>query len=215
MAVGALTLTIGLVVSGCSAETAPPDEPEHAPASGVLLDAEVVPLLETVPRESIAPASMARLADGLVPPTNRWFSGLVFGDEPQPVFPLPLSFRLASSGFSFGVPTITSAPGLIAGPMTDHVSVTTEATSALVTRYDEVSVTIALLSEGSALGDVTIARGSLIIGYRADAAHDLTFDVPLQPVASGDDFVIGGVFSTTVGGAEYGLVAPEGVLSDD
>ena len=201
-------VSLALVATGCSAASSTEPESSLAPRGTVLIDAEVEPLLSTVPRESLASVPMVRLADDLVPPTNRWFSGLVFDDEPQPVFPLPLSFRLGTSGFSFGVPTVTSATGLIAGPMTDHVEVETAATSALVTSYDEVSVTIALQADDAALAEVTIARGSLLIGYRAVSSHDLSVAVPLESI---DD----GVFSTTIGGAQYGLVAPEGELSDD
>jgi endoglucanase Acf2 len=201
-------VSLALVATGCSTEGSAESPGSASTTTSVLVDAETLPLLESVPRESLASVPMPRLADDLVPPTNRWFSGLVFGDEPQPVFPLPLSFRLGDSGFSFGVPTVTSAPGLIAGPMTDHVAVSTEATRALVTRYDEVSVTTTLLADDAALAEVTIARGSLLIGYRALADHDVSVEVPLEPVD-------GGVFSTTIGGAEYGLVAPEGELSDD
>ncbi|MDQ1543786.1 MAG: endo,3(4)-beta-glucanase, partial [Actinomycetota bacterium] len=57
----------------------------------------------------------ARLAKGLVPPTNRWFSGLVFGNSPQPVFPLPLSFALTGTGFAFGVPAVTTSADTITG----------------------------------------------------------------------------------------------------
>ena len=32
-----------------------------------------------------------RLAKDVVPPTNRWYSGLAFGPKAQPVFPLPLA----------------------------------------------------------------------------------------------------------------------------
>jgi endoglucanase Acf2 len=196
-----------VVLAGCSpAVTTTPNEPV---SGSVLLDAEVVPLLESVPRDSLASPSVERLADGLVPPTNRWFSGLVFGDDPQPVFPLPLSFRLTESGFSFGVPTITSTPGLIAGPMTDHVTATTDASSVIVTRYDEASVTMTFFAdESAALAEVTIARGSLLIGYQAVAAHDVSLSVPVTPGGEG-------VFRATVDGAEYGLIAPEGSLSDD
>lgn len=201
-------VSVALVAAGCSAAESTENE-STAQSGTVLLDAEVNPLLETVPRESIASAPTMRLADDLVPPTNRWFSGLVFDDEPQPVFPLPLSFRLGMSGFSFGVPTITSAPGLIAGPMTDHVEVETEATSALVTRYDEASVTVTLQTDEAPLAEVTIARGSLLIGYRALTAHDVTMAVAIEPTDTD------GVYSTTIGGAEYGLVAPEGELSGD
>ena len=49
-----------------------------------------------------------RLAKGVVPPTNRWYSGLVFGTEAQPVFPLPLGFVLRDNGFAFGVPRVES-----------------------------------------------------------------------------------------------------------
>ena len=196
------------MATGCSAAGSTESESASTPRGTVLIDAEIEPLLATVPRESLASVPMPRLAEGLAPPTNRWFSGLVFGDEPQPVFPLPLSFRLGEAGFAFGVPTVTSAPGLIAGPMTDHVEITTEATSVLVTRYDEVSVTVSLQAEQAALAEVTIARGSLVIGYRSLADHDVSVEVALEPH---DD----GVFSTTIGGAEYGLVAPEGELSAD
>lgn len=205
--IAALVLTV-LLVEGCT-PAGPAHPPTPVPGGGVLLDAEVQPLLSTVPHQSIATAPTMRLADGLVPPTNRWFSGLVFGNEPQPVFPLPISFRLSSSGFSFGVPTITSSPGLIAGPMADHVFVDTDATRALVTRYDSVSVTVTLESGAAPLADVTIARGSLLIGYRARTAHDMRLRVALTPTD------IAGVYSTTIGGAQYGLVAPEGKLSGD
>lgn len=204
----AASIAVLTVVSGCSAGGPPAPERPAAGSGAVLLDAEVAPLLEPVPRRSIAEPPPMRLAEGLVPPTNRWFSGLVFGDEPQPVFPLPLSFRLGSSGFAFGVPTVTSSSDLITAPMTEHIVVETAATSAVVTAYDEVSVTITLLAEQAALAAVTIAPGSPLIGYRAAAAHDVALSEPATPAGEG-------VWSTTVAGAQYGLVAPEGELSDD
>jgi endoglucanase Acf2 len=198
-------VSLALLATGCTAVS--PTASSTASA-GVLLDAEVQPLVATVPNESIGSAPTMRLAEGLVPPTNRWFSGLVFGDEPQPVFPLPQSFRLGTSGFSFGIPTITSAPGLIAGPMTDDVVVTTAATGSLVTRYDEASVTVTLQTEDAPLAEVTIARGSLLIGYLARSAHDVTLAVAFE----GTDAK--GVYRATIGGHEYGLIAPQGTLSD-
>ena len=51
------------------------------------------PAVDGVVHKTIKELPAKRLAEGLVPPTNRWFSGLVFGDKPQPVFPLPLSLR--------------------------------------------------------------------------------------------------------------------------
>ena len=58
--------------------------------------------LSAVSHRTIAKVAPTRLAAGLVPPTNRWFSGLVFGDQPQPVFPMPLSIALTDSGIGVG-----------------------------------------------------------------------------------------------------------------
>ena len=58
---------------------------------------------------------ITRLADGLIPPTNRWFSGLAFGEEAMPVFPIPLSFGLTDAGFAFGLPTMTTSEKAILG----------------------------------------------------------------------------------------------------
>ncbi|MFN4002661.1 glycosyl hydrolase [Microcella sp.] len=197
------------VISGCSAvNPAAPDLPGSEPGT-VLLDAEVGPLLAAVPERSVAEAPTMRLAEGLVPPTNRWFSGLVFGDEPQPVFPLPLSFRLQASGFAFGVPTVTSSPALIAAAAVDHVTVETEATSALVSAYDEVSVTVALQRDDERLAEVSIAPGSPMVGYRAVVAHDVDLGAAVARTE------LDGVWSSTVQGAEYGLIAPEGELGGE
>ena len=43
-----------------------------------LVTKDAAALVQRTPKE-LPPQ---RLAEGLVPPTNRWFSGLVFGDEP-------------------------------------------------------------------------------------------------------------------------------------
>lgn len=226
----ALTLAAAVALAGCSADAAGEELPSFTAESGrsVLPDSQVRPFLDELPRRSLSSATMPRLAPDLVPPTNRWFSGLVFGEEALPVFPLPLSFRLDEAGFTFGMPTVESRPGLIIGAMTEAVSVETEATSVLVTRYDEVSVTMSLLGatdggasdggsdEGSddaaadAFAEVTIARGSPIVSYRALAEHEMTLSAPVMPVEGLD-----GAWAVTVGEREYGLVAPEASVGDD
>lgn len=215
----ALALALLMMASGCTptdSDAAP--DPESAGLGTVLSDDEVLPLLAAVPERSLSALTTPRLAEGLVPPTNRWFSGLVFGPEPQPVFPLPLSFRLGESGFAFGVPTVRSQPGLIAGAAADHVAVQTEASRATVTRFDEVSVTITLSSAAvtddettdDALAAVTIARGSPVVSYTARTAHTLTLDVGLAPAEELAD-----VWTTTVDGQQYALVAPGASVDGD
>ena len=96
-------------------------------------------------QESVAPMPTTRLAEGLIPPTNRWFSGLVFGDAPQPVFPLPLAFSLTGAGFDFGVPAVQSgADTIAAGPSADVSAAFPTAVTPTVVAYDDASVTIEL-----------------------------------------------------------------------
>ena len=66
------------------------ENPESAP--------QITADLAGITKQNVAKIAPTRLADGLVPPTNRWFSGLVFGDQPQPVFPMPLSAALTDTG---------------------------------------------------------------------------------------------------------------------
>ncbi|MBX9471090.1 glycosyl hydrolase [Microcella sp.] len=203
----ALTIALTMVLSGCSAAAPPDDAPAADDGRVVLPDSEIAQYLDEVPRDSLASVSMQRLADDLVPPTNRWFSGMVFGDEPQPVFPLPLSFALTDGGFSFGVPSVTTQPGLIAAPAVAHIAVDVGAAQTLVTGFDEVSVATAMLDDSDVeLGTVTIARGSPIVGYRAAVEHELELGASFEPADEP------GVWRARVVDAEYALVAADGEL---
>ena len=75
--------------TGVGRATAPvtPAPPSSRPRE---LGSAAQPIVKKTPKA----LPTTRLADGLLPPTNRWFSGLAFGDRAQPVFPLPLSFGL-------------------------------------------------------------------------------------------------------------------------
>jgi endo-1,3(4)-beta-glucanase len=156
--------------------------------------------LGSVPHRSVAPMPTARLAPGLIPPTNRWFSGLVFGNTPQPVFPLPLSFGLTGTGFGFGVPVITSGADTITGEYTPAVTVDDQSTSAEISAYDAASVTIAQkASDGTTIGSVLIAEGSPVVTYTAARTGSITLG---QPFASSGN----GLLTTTIGGLDYGLL---------
>jgi hypothetical protein len=154
----AATAALAVALAGCTAPSAKSSSSEGADP-GIL------------PTASVKTPDLSRLADGLVPPTNRWFSGLVFHD--QPVFPLPLSFQLTKTGFTMGVPTITASPDTIAAPAVADLTIDAGADTALVTRYDEVSVDIALSRGGDDIGTVTIARGSPVVSFVAASSVDL------------------------------------------
>jgi hypothetical protein len=178
-----------------------------APGGKVLPESVVAPLAASLPTQSTGTPALDRLADGLVPPTNRWFSGLVFGERPQPVFPLPLSFGLTATGFQFGVPTVTTTASAITAPFAPQVTVDAGTDSSVVSSYDEVAVTVTLGKAGADLAHVTVARGSPIVSYVADAAHDIRSSVALESA--------NGFYTATVDGQQFGLVAPDATLAAD
>ena len=87
---------------------------------------EVAPLVAAQTRRTLADLPTTAARPGLLPPTNRWFSGLVFGDEPQPVFPLPLAFTIDTRSFGFGLPQVVTSADAIVGSHQRDVSVTVQ-----------------------------------------------------------------------------------------
>ncbi len=163
-------------------------------------DSEVANLVDAVPQRTLAPIAAMRLADGLIPPTSRWFSGLVFGDSPQPVFPLPLSFAVSATGFEFGVPAITSAPDSILGPHNPAIVVDIGADRSFVRAYDDASVTLSAVNAADEeIGTITIAQGSPVVTFTAARSVDAQLSGSYQQVTEG-------VWQATSGGDSYGLV---------
>ncbi len=166
-----------------------------------------------LPQESVAPEPAMRLADGLLPPTNRWFSGLVFGEEPLPVFPVPLAFGVTDGGFGVGLPEVQITETSILGPFVPQVGVDVGATASRVTAYDTASVTLELQdASGAAVGTVLLVEGSPVLRYTA--ATDQTAGLT-QAFAASD-----GLVTADVDGREWLLVGPggpsdESVLGED
>ena len=183
------------------------------PSDAVLPVVDTAALVAGVDQSAAGKITPVRLADGLVPPTNRWFSGLVFGDQPQPVFPLPLSFALTADGFSLGLPKPVVSEKAIVGPHLPAVTVGVGARSARVSAYDAVTVTIELLDAGGGvIGRVVIAEGSPFVSFTAVKDADLTLAVPFAATASGAP--PGSALATaTVAGTQYAVVAPGGAIT--
>ena len=214
---GALAVIVGLLaLTAC--QSALPDPPA-ATSAAVFADPDVKPLVAALPHRSVSPPPTMRLAAGLIPPTNRWYSGLVFGTAPQPVFPLPLSFALTASGFAFGLPIVAANPTVIAGGYAPQVTMDAGAAGATVTAYDDVSVTLEFrTASGARIGHTTIAEGSPLVGFTADSAVTLASSVVFAP---GTDSTAGSTGSSagrtlavaTVGGRQYAMLTPAGTLS--
>ena len=200
--IAAALTAAALVLAGCTAGpgaiTRAPSSPTRTAGGAPVLDPDAVATATAaLPQREGLDLKPTRLADGLVPPTNRWFSGLVFGDAPQPVFPLPYVFTLAEDGFGFGVPVVVTSPKTIMGsndPALDLVL--PQAPAWQVSAYDEASVTV---TDTRSNGTVTIAQGSPYVSFSSPAATTLT--------AAGAAWrAEGDVWLTKLGNDEYALV---------
>jgi endo-1,3(4)-beta-glucanase len=199
----ALLGVVLLAASACTADTGR----TGSGGAEVFPDEAVADTIAQLPEESVAPMPTHRLAEGLIPPTNRWFSGLVFGDAPEPVFPLPLSFSLTDTGFAFGVPVVqTGADTIITGPSSDVSAAFPASVDSTVVAYDDASVTIELRDAAdTALGRVTVAEGSPIVSFTAEAR--ITISLAAPPTSEDGD-----LFTTEIGGQQYGLTS-DGTVS--
>ena len=166
--------------------------------------------LAAMTKKDVAKIAPTRLAEGLVPPTNRWFTGLVFGDQPQPVFPMPLSAALTDQGFALGLPNVTVSEKTIMGGNNPQIQVPLGAASMKVTAYDTLSVTSTYTDAGGkALGSVILVQGSPFVTYTAAADQSIA----LEPIFKSSSTP--NTFTTTVDGHEYGLVVGGGASVDD
>jgi endoglucanase Acf2 len=167
--------------------------------------ADVSADLAALTQKNVAKISPTRLAEGLVPPTNRWFTGLVFGDKPQPVFPMPLSAALTDEGFAIGLPNVTASEKTIMGGNNPQIQVPLGAATMQVTAYDTLSVTSTYSdASGNALGSVKLVQGSPFVTYTAAGDQTIAVEPIFQAGTTADSF------TTTVDGHEYGLVVGNG-----
>ncbi len=192
LAVGAASLA-GCAVKGSTTET-------PAGTATVLDKSIVAPLVAAVTSRTLKTLSMPRLAEGLTPPTNHWFTGLVFGDAPQPVFPLPLGFALTASGFEFWLPKLLVNAKTIGAQQGPRLTLAVDGVSgALVSGYDEASVVVQLRdSSGKGLAEVRLVQGSPTLAVKALTDITLT-------AASGTFSAAGSAWQATVGETVFGV----------
>ncbi|WP_158614256.1 glycosyl hydrolase [Frondihabitans sp. PhB188] len=194
-------------MSACTSEgsqtTQTPSRPSTA--STVLGDSTVAPLVKALPQKSIAPATTTKLAKGLIPPTNKWYSGLAFGAESFAVFPFPISFQETATGFSAGLPPVTATENTLFGENVPQVTLDVGASTAVVSRYDDVSVTVEHRKGSTVIGHTTIAEGSPLVSYVAASSQTTTLD---GQVAS----TVAGRGTLTVSGQEWAVVTTGGSI---
>jgi endo-1,3(4)-beta-glucanase len=195
----AVGVIVSVVAAACSGPVTGGGTTTGSKSSGVLSDGAIGATIAKLPQKSVGEIPTMRLAHGLAPPTNRWFSGLVFGAHPLPVFPLPLSFGLTDTGFTFGLPEVATTANTITGGNTPSITVDAGTRANEITAYDDASVTIAHKTEsGSTVGSTVIAEGSPLVSFTA--AKKLTLKLGQKFSSAGKS-----VYSAVVGKTTYGL----------
>ena len=121
----------------------------------------------------------SHLAPGLVPPTNKWFSGLALQKQPKTVFPMPLGFTASSTSFSYSLPEVEVAADSIASDVSQKATVQVEgANHYMVSRYDELSLDLTYYrTDGTAIGLVTVLEGSPYVQFSSMSAAKLSMSV--------------------------------------
>lgn len=188
------------LVSACSPSA--PHGPTTATAEpSTVASARVASLVAGMPERSLKPIAMDRLAEGLTPPTNRWFSGLVFGAQPQPVFPLPLGFALLDTGFEIWLPAVVVTDKAIIGQRSGGLQLRIRgAGSVMVVGYDVASVTLAFSRpDAGDIAEVRLVQGSPCVTVTAKAVDA----VVSSQIAYGR---AGSAWQADVGPTSFGVV---------
>ncbi len=194
---GALAVA-AVSLGACSSKTSSSSTPMAA--STVLDKNTVAPLVAAVASRTPKQLVMPRLAEGLTPPTNHWFTGLVFGEKPQPVFPLPLGFALTSAGFELWLPKLVVNPKTIGGEQGPRLTLAVDGVAGgVVSAYDEASVVVQLRdASGTGLADVRLVQGSPTVAVKA--LKDVTLTA-----SAGTFSAAGSAWQATVGETVFGL----------
>ena len=191
LAMGAVSLA-GCSTKGSTTQTA-------ASTSTVLDKNTVAPLVTAVTSKTPKTIVMTRLAEGLTPPTNHWFTGLVFGDTAQPVFPMPLGFALTKAGFEFWLPKLVVNEKTIGAEQGPRLTLAVDGFSGgVVSAYDEASVVVQLRdASGTGLAEVRLVQGSPTLAVKA--LKDVTLTA-----AAGTFTAAGSAWQATVGETVFG-----------
>ena len=125
-----------------------------------------------------APIDRSHLADGLTPPTNKWFSGFALQKDPKPGYSRPNGFKPTDNGFEFSLPKITATQKVISGPHSADIIVGIEsADSYKITYYDELLVELTYFdSSNNPITTVKLASGLPYVYVRASRDTTISFN---------------------------------------
>ncbi|GMA36113.1 hypothetical protein GCM10025876_23170 [Demequina litorisediminis] len=174
-----------------------------------------------LPERSLAPADLARVVGDLPAPTNRWYSGLVFGPGPYSAFADPLSLTAVEGGIALGLPRVQVTADLIAGAAARDITLQVDGAVGLpaASAADPVGATLDFRGgEGSTVLQASIAKGWPAITLTAPADASVTLSSPATVASDGTATLVIGATTyvlVTDGGTVDGttLTLPEGATA--
>ena len=188
----AAAVTAILALAGCSSTSAPIASTTPNPsgstlatplASGVV-DAAGSSLTETLPVQTVAAyPAVAAVAEGVLPPTNRWYSSLAYADLPAKAYPSPVAVTVDAGSLSITLPTIVASDKVISAQTNPGVGLTVEGASErpLVTINDPAWTSLAYTgADGGTLATATLAQGWPAVGLVAKAGLTVTLDTAVD-----------------------------------
>ncbi|WP_127475886.1 glycosyl hydrolase [Microbacterium sulfonylureivorans] len=199
----ALLMCTAAVVAGCAPGASPSPAKEGWTAPGSSTDASAA--VGALPVAQLAPAIVSRAAADIAPPTNRWYSGVAFGDVSERIFPFPLALDLQAGSFTVTLPRVAASAATIATEADAGVAVALPADTFTVVRATPVSVTARYALGEEVVGDLTTAEGWPVIAFTA--ARDVTLTIAGELRAAGSD-----TWTTSVDGRTYGVRAPDATV---
>ena len=191
-----IAVWLSLTLTACSGGEVKPDTTSSS--SNPDMNEPIAPVAK-LPKSSLASPPTMRLDKGVIPPTNHWFSGLVFPERAQTVFPSPLAYTPLDDGFAVGVPVVSSTASTIAGGAVKDVTVGLKSNSFAVSGYQDASVTLSMTNEDQRIASVTLAEGSPVVSIRGLTSSSMTMHSSdweeteygwLAHSASGRDYIV-------------------------
>jgi endoglucanase Acf2 len=174
-------------------------------------DPAIAPAALDLPEIPGDPGPM-RVDPGLAPPTNRWYSGMLFGDRPQPVFAVPLALLAEEDAITIGLPEVSTTATTVAAPFVAHLRLGLPADDFVATDADPVSVEVTYRRSGRATGTMRSAAGWPFVSYTALEAQTVTLPPDLAGRAGGRWLALedgSGTYGVAVADAAGSSVTPD------
>jgi endo-1,3(4)-beta-glucanase len=101
------------------------------------------------------------IKNGLVPPTNKWFSSLAFKEPSDPVFAYPLAAKTTERGLEVSYPTVTPSAEVVTAPFKSELGLEfADTVQPTLAAYDDLSALIEFKKAGQSAGTMRLVQGS-------------------------------------------------------